>query len=293
MNPRILSDLERAQLASPGTPDAELVIRLAKDTLDELGLQPAINHEIVASYRDVIRIEEADIPWSGHISQTQEGLVITVRASHPRTRKRFTVFHEILHTYMRGFGIQTQYRCHPGAPSDTLGPRDRALEQLCDLGAAELLLPRAPFLDDLAGKPVTLDLVEQLAEHYDASLEATARRVVAVHLQPTLLLALEPACKPSQPRAEHVLRVKWHYAGGEWPFVPRHKSVPHDGVFGRALQGEHVNETASLGDLTNPPIPRAFVSAALYPYHDDNGVNHMRVLALVTHINPPLSRHAH
>jgi hypothetical protein len=293
MSPHILSDLERAQLASPGTPDAELVVRLAQDTLDELGLQPAINHEIVASYRDVIRIEEADIPWSGHISRSQEGLVITVRASHPRRRKRFTVFHEILHTYMRGFGVQTQYRCHPGAPSDTLPARDRALEQLCDLGAAELLFPRAPFLDDLTGNPVTLDLVEHLAERYDASLEATARRVVVVHPQPTLLLALEPACKPSQPRAEPVLRVQWHYAGGEWPFVPRHKSVPHNGVFGRALRGELVNETASLGDMTNPTISRAFVSAALYPYYDDNGVNHMRVLALVTRTNSRLSRHAH
>lgn len=38
---RMLSDFERAQLASPGTPDAELVIQLAKDTLNELGLQPA------------------------------------------------------------------------------------------------------------------------------------------------------------------------------------------------------------------------------------------------------------
>jgi len=37
----MLSDFERAQLASPGTPDAELVIQLAKDTLNELGLQPA------------------------------------------------------------------------------------------------------------------------------------------------------------------------------------------------------------------------------------------------------------
>lgn len=288
----MLSDFERVQLASPGTPDAELVVQLAQETLDDLGLEPAINHEIVASYRDVIRIEEADIPWSGHISQTPDGLVITARASHPWGKKRYTFFHEILHTYMRGFGVQTQYRCHPGTSSDMSPGRDRALEALCDLGAAELLFPRAMFLDDLAGNPITLDLVEQLADRYDASLEATARRVVAVHPRPTLLLALEPACKPTQPHAKPILRVQWKHAGDDWPFVPQHKSVPDNGVFGRALHGEAINETTSLGDLTNPTISRAFVSAALYPYYDDQGEHHMRVLALITRANSPQTHHA-
>lgn len=283
----MLSDFERAQLASPGTPDAELVVRLARDTLDELTLQPPINHEIVASFRDVIRIEETDIPWSGHIAQTAEGLVITVRASHPWRRKRFTFFHEIKHTYMRGFGVQTQYRCHPGTAGDTTAARDQTLETLCDLGAAELLLPRVPFLADLAGNIITLDLVESLADRYDASLEATARRVVALHPQPTLLVALELACKPSQPFAEPALRVQWKHARGDWPFVPRHKSVADDGIFGRALRGEIINEIASLGELTNPAISRAFVSARLYPYYDDQGEYHMRVLALITRSNSP------
>jgi hypothetical protein len=287
MSLRTLSDFELAQLASPGTPDAKLVVQLARDTLDELTLEPPISHEIVASFRDVIRIEEADIPWSGHIAQTTEGLVITVRASHPWRRKRYTFFHEIKHTYMRGFGVQIQYRCHPGTPGDATAAQDHALETLCDLGAAELLLPRTMFLDDLAGNTITLDLVEQLADRYDASLEATARRVVTLHPQPTLLVALELARKPTQPFAKPALRVQWKHSGGDWPFVPRHKSVADDGIFGRALRGEIINEIAPLGELTNPEISRAFISARLYPYYDDQGEYHMRVLALITRVSSP------
>lgn len=87
------------------------------------------------------------------------------------------------------------------------------------------------------------------------------------------------------------MRVQWHRASGDWPFVPRHKSTPDNGVFGRALRGEIINETTSLGDLTKSAINRAFVSAGLYPYYDDQGEQHMRVLALITRDNTNQAHH--
>jgi hypothetical protein len=174
------------------------------------------------------------------------------------------------------------YRCDPTAPLNTTPARNPTIEALCDIGAAELLFPRAPFCDDLAGNAITFDLVEQIADRYDASLEATARRVVSLHSQGALLIVLEPACRPTAPRELPLLRVRSIQASGGWPYVPRHKSVPDDGVFGRALQGEVVDEIASLGNLTNPRIAQAYVSARRYPYLNDQGEQHMRVLALIT-----------
>jgi hypothetical protein len=287
-----LSDLELARLESPGTPDAQLVVQLAQRTLDELGTQPPISHEIAASLRDVIRIEEAPIPWAGYLTPGADGLVITLRSRDCWGKKRFTAFHEVEHTYLPGFGAAlTQYRCHPATPLDATRVRDPNLEALCDIGAAELLFPRTAFSDDLAGNSTTLDLVEQLAARYDASIEATARRLASLHPQPTLLIALEPARKPSAPQAEPLLRVQWAQANGDWPYVPRHKSVPDDGAFDRALQGEAVDEITSLDTLTSPPIKRAHVSARLYPYTDDRGEQHMRVLALITPANSSRTSH--
>ncbi|MFC0541938.1 ImmA/IrrE family metallo-endopeptidase [Kutzneria chonburiensis] len=248
-----------------------------------------INHEIVASMRGVVRIEEAPIPVSGFLSVTADGLVITLRITDSRGRRRFTVFHEVMHTFLPGFGTQVQYRCTPGDQPMT---RDTGLEQLCDLGAAELMFPRRAFTADLAGRRADLDLVEDLAARYDGSAEATARRVASLHADRTMLLVLVPGRKPSAPRERPQLRVRYAKTGGSWPFVPRHKSVPEDGVFGRALRGEMIDEiVSSLGALTSTAITDVHVSARSYPYVDDRGEQQMRVLALITPATSHRTRH--
>lgn len=285
MNNSRLSDLEVARLESPGTPDAQLVIELAQRTLDELAMEPPINHEIIASMRDVAKIEETAIPWAGCLIHDGCQLVIKLRAGDGPGRKRFTVFHEIKHTFMPGFMTVTQHRCDPATSLDAGRVRDWDLEALCDLGAVELLMPRRLFADDLVGNAPTLDLVEALAERYQASLEATARRVVTLRSAPTLLIALEPGCKPTEPDAEPKLRVRWAQSNGRWPFVPRYKSVPADSPLARPLFGEIVDEAANLAGLAGDVLRDVRISAGLYPYADTQGEQHARVLALITPVD--------
>lgn len=278
----MLSDLEQARLASPDTPDVELVAGLMRDTLEDLALTPPIDHNILASYRGVIRIEQIDIPWSGQIAPTDAGLVISLRASHSSGRRRFSAFHEITHTYLPGFHLQPQYRCEPGISAPVGVWSDPAVEALCDQGAAELLLPRQAFRQDIAGNRVNLQLVEALADHYEASLAATAARVCTLSPHPTLFLTLEPSTKPTEPHGAPKLRVKSCIGGSAWRFVPRYKSASEGGVFYRALDGEIIEETVELDELTTPGLGRVRVSARLYPYTDEKGEQHMRVLALIT-----------
>ena len=284
---RPLSDLEQARLGSPGTPDTQLVIQLAQRTLDELAMEPPISHEIVASMRDIIKIEDGDIPWAGCLAPGPAGLHMTLRSRDCQGKKRFTAFHEVKHTFLPGFSVYIQYRCDPATPPDASALRDPSIEMLCDIGAAELLFPRNAFLSDLSGNARTMQLVEDLAARYDASLEATGRHVVALHPEPTMLVSLEPACKPSQPHAEPVLRVQWAQANGRLPFVPKHKSVPDDSPLSRALQGEVVDEITSWGVLTGTDTGPIQVNAGLYPYTDDRGEQHMRVLALIAPARQP------
>lgn len=277
-----LSDLEVARLESPGTPDRQLVEELAHGLIADLGLEPPIPHDIVASMRDVIRIEEADIPWAGYLAPAPGGLAITLRAGDSPGKQRFTAFHEVQHTYMPGFRTAPQFRCDPATPPAVIAKQNPGLEALCDIGAAELLLPRRWFTADTAGNPATLDLVEALADRYDASLEATARRLVTLHPGPALLVAFEPACKPTAPAAEPALRVQWVHANGPWPFVPKHKSVCDDSVFGRALGGQSAEELVPMSTLVPNSTELVHVSSRLYPYADHQGEQHMRVLALIT-----------
>jgi hypothetical protein len=277
------SEFEEARLASPGTPAGELVVGLMRDTLADLGVTTPVDHHMVASYRGVIRIEELDIPWSGQIVPGADGLVIGLRAGQSWGRQRFSAFHEVSHTFMPGFHLQPQYRCDPEIAPPAGVWCDPAVEALCDQGAAELLFPRDAFRADLDGNRIDLSLVEALADHYEASLAATAARVCALASVPTLFLTLEPAVKPSEPNGEPKLRVQSCIPGGaRWRFVPRHKSAAEGGVFHRALEGEVVDEVVELDELTTPGLGRVRVSARLFPYTDDHGVRHMRVLALVS-----------
>jgi hypothetical protein len=291
MSSTSLSDLELARQQAPGRPEALLVTDLARRTLSELSAAPPVSHEIVASMRGVVRIEEAAIPWAGCLVRAREGLVITLRSGDGRGRKRFTAFHEIMHTYLPGFAVTQQHRCDPGVLPDPRRSRDRRLEALCDVGAAELLFPRSAFRDDTAGTVPTLPLAERLAERYDASVEATARRLVDIR-GPALLIALELACRPRALHEEPKLRVQWVHLSGSWPFVPRHKSVPADSLLARPLAGERVEESATLVGLAADPIRDVRISASLYSYTDLDGTPHDRVLALITPVRTARRRRA-
>jgi hypothetical protein len=281
----MLSEFELMQSESPGRSDAAVVADIVKDTLRELELEAPIDHNVVASYRGVIRIDHSDHPWAGHIAPTDGGLVISVRADDSSGRQRFTIFHELIHTYMRGFYLEpTQFRCHPGS-QQAEAECDPTLELLCDQGAAEMLMPRAEFTEDLAGNTVTWDFVNHLAQRYEASRVATASRICALNSVKTLFLTLEPSTKPRDPLGEPKLRVQTCIGGGAWTYIPRYKSVKPDGVFDRAWCGEVVDETLYLDELTRQPLGWVHVSARRSDYIDDKGDSHMRVRALISQAN--------
>jgi hypothetical protein len=288
----LLSDLERARKTAPGRPDADLVVELARRALGGLGAKPPVAHEILASLRGIARVEETELPWAGCLVPADGGLVIRLRAADSRGRKRFTAFHEIGHTFMPGFAVTAQYRCDPGQPGEKVTGRQRRLEALCDQLAVELLLPRRPFGRDLAGRAPTMALAAELAGRYDASLEATARRMVSLARRPAMLLALEVTAKPSAPRADPLLRVQWAQASGNWPFVPQHKSVPPDSLLGRPLCGPPVDEVSTVAGLSQAPLADIRVSAVLSPYTDAQGRRHARVLAVLSPASATGSDHA-
>lgn len=286
-----VSDLEFARLAHPGRPDVELVTTLARRTVADLALIPPIDPGLLASFRGIVRVEQAFIPWAGCLLRDGDDLVVKVRATDGARRQRFTACHEIIHTYLPGFSLVPQYRCDPAAAPSSPS-RDLHLETLCDVGASELLLPAAAFRNDTAGRPATLDTVEEMADAYQASLEATGRRYVSLATDPTLLLGLEIATAPRAPLAAPRLRVRWRVAAGKWPFIPKHKSAPDDSPLVRAAAGEVIDEITDVIGLSQQPMRSVRLSAHLYPYFDQEGCRHMRVIALMT-IPPARLRASH
>jgi IrrE N-terminal-like domain len=292
MTELMISDLERARLESPGESDANLVVRLAQRAVAELGMKPPISHVLMASMRGVRRIEEAHLPCAGCLILDNGVLVIRLRASDVYGRRRFTAFHEIVHTYLPGFAIVPQYRCDPALP-DAQGPsRKPDVEELCDVGAVELLLPQDQFREDILGTRPTMDLASKLATRYEASLEATARRVVALHEDPAMFVVMERAPDPSAPREGPKLRVMSVHAKGDWPVVPKKKSVDQSSPLARPLSGHVISETGKLTGLTDAPLRGVYLNAVSAPYTDGSGHEHQRVLAMISPARQAGSDHA-
>jgi len=266
-----LSLLEFQRLRQPGPTD---VAAAADSVITELALTPPIDPAVVASYLDVSRIEETDLDVAGCLICDGRDITIKVRAADGETRQRFTIFHECVHTFFRGFELEPRYRCSPSARP----VQNNGLEAMCDQGASSLLLPQAYLKADLADAGFGIGTLMTVAQKYQASLEASGHRIVDLAPYPTMFVVLEENTKPSQrgnPRAQPRLRVRTARHRGDWPFIPPHKSASIDSPLGRAMQGEQVHEHTTLHEISRTPVPDAEVSARMLPY---NG--RKRVLAL-------------
>ncbi len=269
-----LSLLEQARLEIPAASDAERVAILARRVIAELDARPPIDLEMVASWQGVDRIDVADIPWAGCLINDGGHILMQLRRGDSRRRRRFTGFHEIGHTFCPGFRLEPQFRCNP--PTPTTSP----LEVLCDVAAGELLYPSRLVERDLAAANFGIDTVVALADDYDGSLESAAHRLVSLWPEDALMIVLEPGIRREEAgtEAEPKLRVRSVHAKGDWPFIPRNKSVEPDHPLGRALLGELVDEHGHLEGLCSSG-PDVDVSARLIPYSRD-GETVDRVLAL-------------
>ncbi len=126
--------------------------------------------EAVCKYCDDMDREE-----SGQTTRIQGHDCIFINATHSVERQRFTILHELAHIVL---GIKSNHTGHPtGNQFGSYQGRPQE-EVLCDLFAAECLLPRSFFQQDVLESAVTLSDLQMLAEKYQASLTCTASRFV-------------------------------------------------------------------------------------------------------------------
>ncbi|MBY0496991.1 MAG: ImmA/IrrE family metallo-endopeptidase [Cyanobacteria bacterium] len=92
---------------------------------------------------------------------------ICVNANDSIERRRFTICHEIAHIVLR---LNSDHRTHAWTSSRPLP------ERLCDLFAAELLLPAVLFKPAAEAARIGLASIDALAKTFEASMTATGSR---------------------------------------------------------------------------------------------------------------------
>jgi hypothetical protein len=129
-------------------------------------------------------LDARTIPLKGNRVQ------IEYNPNQARARIRYSVAHEIAHTFFPDCAERVRNR----AARQDYAENEWELEMLCNLGAAEMLMPTGS-LGDLKDKELSLREVLDLRKRFEVSTESVLLRLIRVTQQPYVLFV---ASRPSQ-----------------------------------------------------------------------------------------------
>lgn len=185
---------------------------------------PPFEPKILASILG-IKVEETreDIPGDGQIFSKRGDVIIQYRAGQLPERQRFTICHEIAHTCFPDSFTHPQY--FEGPPAADKGFQQ--FENLCNVGASELLFPLEDFRPDLDRSELRLRHTLDLATRYGASLDATMRRALDLTLHKCAAVFLTDTAFEDFKALPGRMRIKYHWRSGSFRgFLPKGTLVP-------------------------------------------------------------------
>jgi len=225
-----------------------------------------------------------DIGEGRLISSGRKKASIEYNPTRPVSRIRFTVCHEIAHTFFPDHAERIRYR---GAPREALERQDARgdswqLELLCNIGAAELLMPIGMCRDLLGVVPTVRTLLE-VRDRFQVSTEAVFHR--AIHLAEGKVALFAASPKVSGQRGRRY-GIDYLIPSADWTLKKaRRFLLPSNSVVGACTA---IDWTAA-GEETWPhigmPVAVDCVGVAPYPSH-----KFPRVLGLIRPPGPSSKR---
>lgn len=169
-------------LAGNGDP-VERIISLASsvalDAMQAGWAGPPFDPFKLAEYLKIAIVPREDIP-DARIVQLPDGkFQIEFNPNRPRGRVRYSIAHDLAHTLFADCGEEVRYRLgrHEQKADDW------QLEMLCNVGAAEFLMPVGSF-PDLKSQTTDIDRILALRSRFDVSTEALLLRLARLTEQP-------------------------------------------------------------------------------------------------------------
>jgi len=226
----------QALIAKTGASNArdaiELLVRAALDDA-EISKAP-IDLRKVASYQGVRNIVLKEMAEAGRLVPLGSGrFEIHIRAKDPVERRNFTIGHEIGHLLLPGYReapievMETRAEITLSNPSD-------AVEELCDIAAAALLMPMHLFGPAAAELGCHLSAVRALCRHFRSSWPATMRRMVETNLWRCALTVWN--------LIGGVPHLSWSFASDSFPFgLTENLTSRIDGGIGQLFTAQRSN----------------------------------------------------
>lgn len=186
-------------------------------------------------------------------------LIIEYNPTRPRGRLRYSVAHEIAHALFPDVGETVRHRTGTGALPSSDASDSWQLELLCNIAAAELLMPVEAVAGMLDIDP-DIDFLMAQRARLDVSTEALLRRIVYGTHRHLALVATSRAADS----VKSTLRVEYVVASSAWiPAVKRGALLDPSSPFGeptavgQTSRGEHAiaGEDVRVQVVGVPPYP--------------------------------------
>ncbi len=124
------------------------------------------------------------------VSDVEGHLRIEFNPTRPRGRLRYSIAHEIAHTFFPDVGDEVRHRTATGAVDDETSNDDWQLELLCNLAAGELLVPSLVLpTNELDDTVVDINRLMVMRGRFDVSTEAILRRAAQSTRHPVTMFA--------------------------------------------------------------------------------------------------------
>lgn len=165
-------------------PISEIVSRARHyvlDAIEEGWSGPPYNPFTLAEMRGMKLLATEAILDAGTRSDAEGKFTIDFNPQRPAARTRFSIAHEIGHTLFTDCATATRNR----ATHQEMKEDDWQLELLCNIAAAEILMPFGTFQEDLSVRP-SAGLVLDLRRKYLVSCEAIVNRLIRLATYPCL-----------------------------------------------------------------------------------------------------------
>jgi Zn-dependent peptidase ImmA (M78 family) len=307
---RSTDSLIKELVRSTGAIDAPTAIRLKAREHIELYVKSfgaptlPIDLEVLASLRGITQSDERPLhsPDAELVPDGTGRVTMRVNPDRPDTRRRFSVAHEISHTFFPDY--TTKAWCRTDSRFRDRTDPDEYLEMLCDIAAAELLFPQPWFSRDAAAVADASGLV-RLAMTYHGSREATMRRYAETSPESVAAVFFTWKLKPTQkatigqkdqgnlfgitPEQEvrDALRLRIEYAAmsetfkADGHFLPKDKSVENEGPLYLAASTGNPAENECFLDLGQAAGTYRVWAIPLWTAEDQLGSNRENTVAAI------------
>jgi uncharacterized protein DUF955 len=203
-NPSVL------ELAGERDP-VEVITEFARDAvlgaIEEGWRGPPYDPFELAELMHVPAVPREDL-YDARLAPAEGGRVcLEFNPTRPRARVRFTIAHELSHTFFPDYKKAARYRSGPKVRAD-----EWQLELLCNIAAAELLMPIGSF-QSLEDEPLRIERLMEVRKTFEVSTEALLLRIVRLTARPSAVFA---AARLDGDRHDSAFRLDYVISSRSW-----------------------------------------------------------------------------